>query len=386
TDFLSERNGFQQFMDSGSRLFGTEIGKLKESDDMIQALDQSLTGIAQQRGPEAASRAFDKLTTQAGMSREEIGQLKNLLPGLTDAIGSRSVGDLLNIFDDLPGILNRGTKAANTFKGALQSATAALEGRASARDFEASGDDATAALRQNGRTLDINTAKGRANSAALDNIAGSALKVADGMRGANRVEFLKGARGDFIAMARDMGKTAAQARNLADRLGLIARQDIKPKIDLNKAPFDAVSRAIMAGLRNLDRQNPRPTADINAGPFTGKRAMIMAALGVTDRFTANPAVNLTDNASGKARSIQASINAIQGKTVEIVVNTFRNVFGNKNEDGGLYDGPVRAFADGGYGSNGRYYSARSPSRTRGGATSSCSSRTATPTTPASTSG
>ncbi len=339
--FLSERSGAEQWKDGIERSLGSTYGKVKESDTALADLDASLSSIAQAKGPEAASKAFSTLTEKVGLSLQEVGQLKNQLPGFSDAVGTRSMGDLLNVFSDLPGVLNRSTRAANSFKGAIQSAVAALEGRASARDFEASIDDATAALKRNGRNLDINTAKGRENAAALDNIAGSALAVADGMRGANRVEFLKGARGDFIAMARDMGKTAAQARRLADNLGLVANQKVNPKVDLNKAPFDAVSRAIMAGLKNIDKQNPRPNADLNDGPFQGRRAAVMAALGVTDRFTANPVVILVDNASGKAANITNQLNNIP-RSISTTVTTYFRQIGKafqQRADGGWMSGP-----------------------------------------------
>src|SRR5690606_8640961 len=50
------------------------------------------------------------------------------------------------------------------------------------RGFEASIDAATEAVKENGKTLDVNTEKGRANQSALDDIAGSGWAWVDSLR------------------------------------------------------------------------------------------------------------------------------------------------------------------------------------------------------------
>lgn len=396
---LANRNDFQQWSDKADAALGVGMESVQEANEELGTLDQALAQIGASQGPAAAAAAFDQLASSMGLTAQEAGVLKSQLPDYSSIVGSLSFAELApggKVFADIASSIQNTTSEAYQFKASLDAVNAALTGRSSARDYQASLDAATAALKENGKTLNINTERGRANQAALDGIATSALNVASAMKGNRRATFLAGARGDFIEAAKAMGLTEKAAQRLADKLGLVDRTKVNPDVDVNNKRAMAKIEAARAALLGLDRRraDPKadlddkaftgaqrkalndvgvldkkeanPRADLNDNPFQARRGAVMAALGVTDRFTANPAVNLTDNASGKARSIQASINAIQGKTVEIVVNTFRNVFGGKrNEDGGLYDGPALAFADGGYGVNGRYY-ARVPQIVPGG--------------------
>ncbi|KNX38107.1 hypothetical protein [Luteipulveratus halotolerans] len=95
--------------------------------------------------------------------------------------------------------------------------------RDSARGFQQAIDDANSAVKENGRTLDISTSKGRANQAALDGIASSAtgyassiLKAGGSQAQANAV--LAAGRSSFIQNATAMGMSKTQAEGLANSL------------------------------------------------------------------------------------------------------------------------------------------------------------------------
>lgn len=95
-----------------------------------------------------------------------------------------------------------------------------------ARAFQAAIDDATAALKENGRTLDITTPKGRANSAALEDIAKTAIQASSttldlGGSATDAASKLAAGRANYIGAARAFGETAAQAADAADKMGLI---------------------------------------------------------------------------------------------------------------------------------------------------------------------
>ena len=108
-------------------------------------------------------------------------------------------------------------------------------------------DGATAALKENGKTaknhgaqLDLNTAKGRANAAALNTLASSTLNARD------KTLALKGTQGEvnaimqrgynqFVAAARGMGLSKSAADALARSLGLI------PPAKNTKATVDAAT-------------------------------------------------------------------------------------------------------------------------------------------------
>lgn len=129
-------------------------------------------------------------------------------------------------------VLDIATASTADFRQQFELLNNALTGRSNFRDFEAAIDAATDALKRNGKTLNRDTAAGRENEAALDAIAATSVKVAEGLRGMNRIRFLKGAREDFINTAIAFGKTRGEAEKLADKLHLLNTQKpSKPKVD-----------------------------------------------------------------------------------------------------------------------------------------------------------
>jgi hypothetical protein len=122
----------------------------------------------------SASTAWDKFTTTLDKAAapfeplvRHLGTVKSLTLGVT------------------PAQQGLGTAVARTATAAEREATAltkvsaelvkqgrlTLDGREAERQFQQAVDDATAAVKENGRTLDTNTEKGRTNANALDAIA-----------------------------------------------------------------------------------------------------------------------------------------------------------------------------------------------------------------------
>jgi len=99
------------------------------------------------------------------------------------------------------------------------------------------------ALANNGKTLDVNTQKGRDNQAALDAIVSKTFDVIDSQakNGASNLQLqatMDASRKKFIEVATQMGLTTPQAEALADQLGLI------PGV------YTATVRADTSGARN----------------------------------------------------------------------------------------------------------------------------------------
>lgn len=97
--------------------------------------------------------------------------------------------------------------------------------------LEASFDAAAEAVKKNGKTLDIHTPKGRANTQALNSIATAALSVRDKMNAAGEsgeavAKKMNYARENFVSLAVKMGLSSKAARTLADSLGLIKNKDV----------------------------------------------------------------------------------------------------------------------------------------------------------------
>jgi len=126
------------------------------------------------------------------------------------------------------------TAAATTSSGAVADLKNAIAGfgaaqldvNAASRDFEAAIDGVTDSLETNGATLDVGTEAGRANSAALDQIASSALGLAaatleqTGSQDEASVAIQRG-RDELIRSLAQYGIVGQAAEDYADKLGLI---------------------------------------------------------------------------------------------------------------------------------------------------------------------
>jgi len=154
----------------------------------------------------------EKAQAQKALADEEAGVAQEDLTAATAAgtgaivDQSTAIGDLIDARNELAGVV--------------------LSERDAQRAYEAALDDATAALAENGATTDITTEKGRANAAALDNIAVANGRVVKAMHenGASQAQIqaqVQRSRDEFIAMASSMGISAGDAANLADKLDLI---------------------------------------------------------------------------------------------------------------------------------------------------------------------
>jgi hypothetical protein len=126
-----------------------------------------------------------------------------------------------------------------------------LTSRQAARDYQQAVDDATKSLKENGRTLDITTQKGRANQQALDNLATKAHAQAVAFRDskASAEDVARGmaqARQKFITTSIAMGDTRRHAISVANTLFGI--RDAVNSIP-SKRTIDIILRHISTGAR-----------------------------------------------------------------------------------------------------------------------------------------
>lgn len=104
-----------------------------------------------------------------------------------------------------------------------EQAGVALDAREASRQWQESIDAARESMKENGRTLDITTEKGRANEAALDDMAEAALDVADSVveAGGSEKDYrasLQRSREALVRQARAFGMTEAAAEEYADEV------------------------------------------------------------------------------------------------------------------------------------------------------------------------
>jgi len=237
----------------------TDADSFRELDFAIGDTDRSVFGLIEQT--RAAPAAFKELQAAAGTATEETTS------GLDDV--SAAAADATGQIDELA------KKIADFGK-------VGLETRASNRAFEASIDDANAAAKKNGKTLDANTEKGRANQAALDAIASSANGVAAAkfketgdMEASNKS--LERGREKYVRVAEKMGATRREAEKLADKL--IAMPETTT-VEFKEKGLDTVKRGlnyvlakdgtnVRVNLGYTESGRPRNKGEFSSGGFTG---------------------------------------------------------------------------------------------------------------------
>lgn len=106
------------------------------------------------------------------------------------------------------------------------------------------------------------------------------------------------------------------------------------------------------------------TAEAMGVPRAAAKRLADAILAVPKARAVKISVNKgeIDAAAGRLASLKATIDGLRSKTVTVTVQqrgminkTIGMIQDRADADGGFYNGPVRAFANGGFGSDGRYY-------------------------------
>jgi TP901 family phage tail tape measure protein len=285
-----QQGGFLQWMSDVNVGASNLTDVWKEDEAQLGELETRLADVGVQLGQTAsddlpkAAEAFNSLIDQTDGSGESISNLMAAMPGFKDALYEIAEGAGLATDDttllklatgelvppaeaaagaeeslgaateDTTSAIEEQTQALeDQFKAMLDAAGAALDARSAQREFQAAIDEARQALKDNGKTLDINTEKGRANATALDNIARSGLDVVESAKenGASQKQ-LRGhmaeARTAFIKTAESMGVSSGKARELADKLGLIPKNvETKITADTGQAEgaLDRVRRQVL---------------------------------------------------------------------------------------------------------------------------------------------
>ena len=265
-------------------------GAVVSLNEQIDKIDQSLADMS----TEQAAAAFQQLSTQMaeqGVSTEQLAghldgyrakleQQAAALAGQVSSFDAASLSaqDYANwMGGQVPPAVQAAVDAAAQGSGAqrelaasmgevaqnAQSMAEAVTKAAQAQlaasggmiGLEAAIDQAAEAAAKYGRNLDISTEAGRANMTALNGIASSGLKAAEGLNSSGAsAERVAGAtsraRAQFVQTAQSMGMTSAKANQLADSYGLIPN-NVATKVSesgstASKAKADAFQAALMA--------------------------------------------------------------------------------------------------------------------------------------------
>lgn len=154
-----------------------------------------------------------------------------------------------------------------------------LTRRSSWRAYQASVDDARKALKENGRVLNEHSAKGRANSQAIDDMIRAAGEWSAKLKGSQRERFATQARKDILSAARDMGATKTQIDNI--KAALKALDGTKARTTVINTVITEQKR--VSGVGGPINPDAVPRADGGTVPGQrypyGDRTLILAAPG-----------------------------------------------------------------------------------------------------------
>lgn len=244
--------------------------------------------------------------------------------------------------DQLAGAANRAQKAMEDQAKATHDLIDAqktlqdiiLGERGSWRNLYDAIDAANAAVEKNGQTLDITTAAGRANQAALDDLAKSGWELVESMeKNGATMEDMQAAmtttRDNFIAVAQAMGLSADDAAALADQLNLIPtniESHVTAETEAANASVDAfiayvqaqnggtitinatndsAITTILETLGYAKNQDGTITIDANSDPAI---AQLVASVGEVDAATGTVTIDgNNEQANAKLDAIKAAI-------------------------------------------------------------------------------
>jgi TP901 family phage tail tape measure protein len=229
------------------------IASLKEQVKSVQDYGSALAQVAAADAP-AAARSFSALAKQQHLSSAQTSQLldnmadyKAQLTNQASSLGiTASKTNLLllatgqykkaaasakeptrensNALKELQKSGEDAAKAIDETAKALKGLTSpTLDARAAERDFQAAVDAVTSSIKDNGKSLDINTDKGRNNQAALDAIAQTAENAAGAIyqqTGSQEkaTAAMQSGRDELVKALGQYGITGAAAQAYADQI------------------------------------------------------------------------------------------------------------------------------------------------------------------------
>src|SRR5690606_39644325 len=169
--------GLDQVQQSIVSFFGTDSTPVKEAKENIDGLDKALASLVKNGQANVAADALDLLTQRMkehGFSSEQIrAQLDDYKSALADAkfeqeLTAQSMGIFGKAAQDTSAKLDAQKRAADGLRASILALNETNRNAFDAETrFEESLDKLSQSFKDNGRTLDANTEKGRANRDAM---------------------------------------------------------------------------------------------------------------------------------------------------------------------------------------------------------------------------
>ncbi len=299
------------------------VDQLKQLNDQLATLrmqfpDTSAKSLDARTSIDLVSTTVNGMSSNLSEAQKKTKQLAEAQVAAVDPTKAAATAATENAktLKDQADATNAAVKASDDLiKSVTEYGNILLGARGSQRSYRQSVDDATKAIKDNGRTLDVNTDKGRKNGAALDNLASSALKYigeqfkqdTSTMTVARSTALATGrvleARDAFIRNATQMGMSSKAAGALATQLGLtkgdVQRLNdamgkippvVRTKVDVDTRLANGQIDGAARKLRALDGQTATMSVNVNISQAMANLGVLRKQAAIDASSAALPAV------------------------------------------------------------------------------------------------
>ncbi|MER7967669.1 hypothetical protein ABTX35_01400 [Streptomyces sp. NPDC096080] len=378
----SSTDKVQQWIVSLGGLADWDSTPVKEAKENVGAIDKALAGLVSSGNADLAKAALERLTAQYGKGGRDTGaftgKLKEYKSALADAkFEAQLAADSQGVFGAQAQAVQQKLNAQKlSAEGLRQSIQALSDTSRSAFDsqtkFEAAIDNVTKALKDNGRTLDVGSEKGRANRDALSQLASAtqeaaATAVENGASWKTVSGIYERGHKALVDNATAMTGNRQEAKALAAQLLVMPTPELKLKMRtedatrslssviaaMKKAPNSksVVVKALTKDAVSLLESLGFTVTHMKDGRFkitaaTGTAKSNIAAVQKARDALKDKAIDLAarDRASAAARAIAAAIAKVRSKTVTIT--TVRHTAGIEGT-AGRNNAKLNGYAGGG---------------------------------------
>lgn len=337
---------------------------LEKARDQIKALDESLSSLVSSGNPDIAAKAFARMSAEAEKQGTSTEKLKTLLPQYSAALtatdtetklaadSQKKLGDATAMTaDEIADTRSEAEKLKDTLSALNGVAISAAEKEIG---FRSSLQELSEAVKENGRSLDITTEKGRAVKGAFLDAASAALAHAEATaQQQDSVEAGNAVLEQDIAILRRQMEQAGFSKQAIDGLiGAYARIPSKVTTDVT-APGAKQATAEMEALKQKIAATPAGKTVVVQAPTAGAIGEL-ERLGYKVKTLPDGRVEITvptSNAIGALNGLQSRINSMHGTSIDITTHykTTGNPFppsggrANREANGGY----IRGYASGG---------------------------------------
>ncbi|WP_068325038.1 phage tail tape measure protein [Janibacter terrae] len=240
-----------------------------ESNKTLTQLDTVLSGLVSQGRGDVAEELFGQFAAKANAAGVSTDELRSKLPLLTEAqaaAGNQAKltgDDTAGLGDDVDALgadMDQAAEDAEELTKAIKGlGDATLGERGSAREYQAALDAVGKSIEENGHTLDISTEAGRANEAALDDLANStqewAAAVFTATGDVDKAQgILSQGRKRWMEYATALGIPKKEAKALADELFKLEGVDVAAKVKVDTTKASADTQELQRKIKDIDGQ------------------------------------------------------------------------------------------------------------------------------------